>query len=132
MSELPERCNQNGELKAVKTKSGWKKRVVKMLEMSNFIQSSGSATLASCFFFQICFDVFHIKSTAVRIFFCKDLDFPGTLCVQDSQCELYRASNPRDAEAGQEDAVPPHCAIPLSQWGLDAYAVEKLAKEWYY
>lgn len=132
MSELPERCHQNGELKAVKTKSGWKKRVVKMLEMSNFIQSSGSATLASCFFFQICFDVFHIKSTAVRIFFCKDLDFPGTLCVQDSQCELYRASNPRDAEAGQEDAVPPHCAIPLSQWGLDAYAVEKLAKEWYY
>lgn len=42
----------NGELKAVKTKSGWKKRVVKMLEMSNFIQSSGSATLASCFFFK--------------------------------------------------------------------------------
>lgn len=52
MSELPERCHQNGELKAVKTKSGWKKRVVKMLEMSNFIQSSGSATLASCFFFK--------------------------------------------------------------------------------
>lgn len=112
MSELPERCHQNGELKAVKTKSGWKKRVVKMLEMSNFIQSSGSATLASCFFFQICFDVFHIKSTAVRIFFCKDLDFPGTLCVQDSQCELYRASNPRDAEAGQEDAVPPIVPYP--------------------
>ena len=42
----------NGELKAVKTKSGWKKRVVKMLEMSNFIQSSGSTTLASCFFFK--------------------------------------------------------------------------------